>query len=475
MKTSRFSLWMGAVLLGLLCGSSASGAGQGDATAQVVPIDWTRFQPGLPDNEDAKVCSRILLNSIRYNLGWAETIIPVIAESGHLLTGLQAHDTIRPACTASMAFAAAIRTGIYDENAVGLPLQDARQRTVELIKVTAAAHRKKPSWNYEWQASFWAALLGEAGWMLWEDLDAETRELVVEMVLFQANRISNPGNIVPYWNGVGGDSKAEENAWYSMITHTAVAMLPGHSNAAMWREAGTRLMVSAFARQSDDESNATVLDGRPVKDWLDGFNLREDGVVINKGILHPNYMTCFKLNLHTFLVQPLAGQASSETADFNAALVYRTMVATEWQAPPHQAPGGTIYVPGKPEIYYPQGYSDGSPFSFESFYGVDVYAHLLAWDKDQARPAAEWMRLRAAKTLEMQARHPDGHLFAMGEYDQSIGREQQAVGEFAGAWMCFWLHAQGKLGQKTNWLSSPNSTPIIQSVPSADPNPIRLQ
>jgi len=360
-------------------------------------------------------------------------------------------EIIRPACFAAAAFAVAIRTGIYDEKAAGLPLPDARQRAVELIKVTAAAHRKKPHWNYAWQASYWAAILGQAGWLLWEDLDAETRELVADMVLFQANRFIKSDYKVPYWNGRGGDSKAEENAWDSMITHAAVAMLPKHPHAAKWRAIGSKLMVSAYARRSDAESNLTVLDGRAVKDWLEGFNLREDAVVINKDILHPDYMTCFKLKMYTFVVQPLAGQTSSETADFNAALVYRTMVATEWKAPPYKSPGGTIYVPGKPEIYYPQGYSDGSPFNYESFYGVDVYAHLLAWDKGQARPAAEWMRLRAAKILERQARHPDGHLFAKGE-DPSPSCEQQAAGAFTGAWMSFWLHAQGKLGQKANWL-----------------------
>jgi len=134
MKTSRIALWTGAALLGFLCGSSASGAEPVDAAAQVVPIDWNRFKTGMPDNADAKVSARILLNSIRYNLVWAEKIIPVIAERGHLLTGRQAHDTIRPACSASVAFAAAIRTGIYDEKAAGLPLREARQRTVDWRK-----------------------------------------------------------------------------------------------------------------------------------------------------------------------------------------------------------------------------------------------------------------------------------------------------------------------------------------------------
>ena len=40
MKTSRIALWTGAALLGLLCGSSASGAEQADGAAEVVPIDW---------------------------------------------------------------------------------------------------------------------------------------------------------------------------------------------------------------------------------------------------------------------------------------------------------------------------------------------------------------------------------------------------------------------------------------------------
>ncbi|MCZ7645131.1 MAG: VWA domain-containing protein [Planctomycetota bacterium] len=438
--------------LAVLGGSLAGWAGEAGPAAQVVPIAWANFKTDAPRNPDAQACARMLLNSVRCNLAWAEKIIPEIAARGHALSGQQAHDTIRPASSAACAIAVALKTGIYDPQAAGLSAEEATKRAAELIKVTAAAHRKKAHWNYAWQASFWAAQLGQAAWMLWDGLDAETRELAAETVVFQADRFIQDGYRVPYWNGKGGDSKAEENAWNSMILHLAVAMLPRHAHAARWREAGTRLMVSAYATQADDESNATVLDGRAVKDWLDGYNLRADGAVINHNRVHCDYMVCTTLNLRAFVIQPLAGQAASESADFNAELIYRTLVAARWDSPPHKPPGGTMYLPGKPEVYYPEG-TDWSPFRFDIFYLADVYAHFLEWGRAEGWPAAEWMRLRAAKILEMQARHPDGRMFAKGEFDRFPGREQLAARQFADAWLCFWLHAQGKLGRKANWLA----------------------
>jgi hypothetical protein len=132
--------------------------------------------------------------------------------------------------------------------------------------------------------------------MLWEDLDAEAKHMLVAIVEAEANRFIAPGYRVPYWADrekviYPGDTKAEDNAWNCMILHVAVAMMPEHPNVQRWRWAGSELMVSAFSLKKDMEANKTVLDGKAVKDWLKGYNVREDGAVINHAIVHPDYMT----------------------------------------------------------------------------------------------------------------------------------------------------------------------------------------
>jgi hypothetical protein len=77
-----------------------------------------------------------------------------------------------------------------------------------------------------------------------------------------------------------------------------------------------------------------------------------------------------------YLTLPLVGRKAPESANFNAARMYRMLVETEWQSPPFQAPGGTIYQSGRADIYYPNG-TDWSRFNYADYYLTDVNAHNL--------------------------------------------------------------------------------------------------
>jgi len=85
-----------------------------------------------------------------------------------------------------------------------------------------------------------------------------------------------------------------------------------------------------------------------VKDWLKGYNIRDDGALVNHNIIHCDYMTTFSMK-HAIVSDPVAGRpAGARRAPiFNAAVVYRSLVEQKWPSPPYKAPGGTMYVPGK--------------------------------------------------------------------------------------------------------------------------------
>jgi hypothetical protein len=389
----------------------------------------------------------MLLNAAKHNLEWAVEAAENIEKNGEKISGRQAHDIIRPACSASYALSVVLKTGLLDEKRVGVSRTDAIKRTVRLIKATAAVHNNR-GWKYRWQSAFWSANLAHAAWFLWEELDDETRKDIKTMVLNEANRFI--GYRVPYWDGKGGDTKAEENAWNSTIVHIAVAMMPNHPNVPKWKTIGSELMLSAYAYKSDLE-NKRVVDGKPVKDWLRGFNVRNDGAVINHGLVHCDYMCCITLQLRGLVTQSLAGQTVSEAVDFNASRVYRTLVMQKWPSPPYRKPGGTMYVPGKASVYYPKG-TDWSGYRFDIFYLFDVYAHLFQWDKNSPHKASAWMRVRAEEILQMQKRHPDGKMFAKREFDKFPGREQLTAWLFADAYLLFWLDEQKAFSPKGNWL-----------------------
>lgn len=454
---SRSLLWS-AVLLGAGCTCLAAetrpAAPVRDPSALVVPIQWSRFVTDRPFGEDAKMAARLLLNGVRYNLAWADKTHKQSPEGDRYLITDMREPGVRPPASAASGIATAIAAGIYDERMCGVSKDEARSRVFKLIRGDVVVHKVNgdpdKGWGDDWQSAVWATMAGQAAWFLWQDLDRQTQHMVAAMVEFEADRFIRPDYVVPYWNGKGGDSKAEENAWNAMHLQLAIAMMPKHPHVPQWKRIASELMVSAFAKEQDMKSNNTVIDGRPVKAWLKGYNIREDGALVNHNIIHCDYMTTFSMNLRSFLVQSLAGQKVPQSADFNAEVVYRSLVERVWPSPPHKAPGGTMYIPGKVEVYYPEG-TDWSDYRFDIFYMIDSYVHLFGWDRDWRHKAGDWMRLRARRILEMQARYPDGRMFAKGEFETYGGAEQMACWVFADTFLLHRLHELNALNKQANW------------------------
>lgn len=424
-----------------------------DPTA-VRGVAWERFDGQVNSDADLEAGGRVLLNAARYGLAWAEeTFDEDTDRSLYRIPNENQEHHIRPPASAAWGLAVVLKTGLFDEARVGVSREEALDRTVKLVKGVATVHKAVPDgrWGDHWQSSLWAGLAGGAGWLLREDLDDEARDAVRRMVVYEADRFIRPDYQVPYWNGEGGDTKAEENAWNSMVLALAVTMLPEHPHVSQWKEVCSELMISAYARPSDTERTDITVDGRTPKDWLEGYNAREDGVVINHNIVHNDYMTCVGLSHRATLLCSLAGIPAPEAADYNFDVAYRAMVTLEFASPPYKAPGGTMYIPGRPEQYYPQG-TDWSVHRFATFYLMDTAAHRCGYDRGLPHRAASWMRLRAARIEEMQARHDDGRMFADGEFDRYPGREPMVLWFLADAYLYHWLHAHDALAPQANWL-----------------------
>lgn len=412
---------------------------------RVNPIHWSDFRPTDKPSE-AFIQSKSLLNhALRYNLQWCERELK--AEDGRYALPTMEEHGVRPACSVIYAAATAIKTGGFDEQRVGMTREEAMQRVKRLLEAVSRTHKVNRDtgawWGNDWQSALWASLAGMGGWMMWDDLDLDSRRQLVAMITFEADRYITDEYEVPYWNGQGGDSKAEENAWNSMILNLAAAMMPDHPRAAQWRTAANELMISACARQSDWQSNERIIEGKAVKDWLGGYNAREDGVVINHDLMHPDYMAAISMNFWGLTTHCLAGRRPSQAWDFNAKVVYRAFIEVDWKSPPYVEPGGPIYRDGEAKIYYPQG-SDWSYVDFSAYYLMDIYSHLFGWHDG----AVQWMNARGQAMLKMQNRHPDRRMFAAGEYDTYPGAEQWAAWCLADAYLPLWLHETGTLREK---------------------------
>jgi hypothetical protein len=142
-------------------------------------------------------------------------------------------------------------------------------------------------WAGQWQSAYWAALAGEACWLLWDELAPAERTLAAAMITAEAERFVAATPPAARVN----DSKGEENAWNSQILSLAGLMFPDHPRAAAWREAAIRWIASSFARPAD-LARTDVVDGRPLREWLAGANLHDDFSLENHRRVHPDYMAC---------------------------------------------------------------------------------------------------------------------------------------------------------------------------------------
>jgi hypothetical protein len=399
---------------------------------------------------DEKQCRRILSNAIRYNLDWIIRSFKKDERHNAYIIEEYGEHGVRPAASVCYAAAVALKCAEMNESELGISPNVARERIKCLIKGVASAYKKNRTdgngWGYVWQSAHWATLVGQGAWILWDELDKETQEFVQTMIVEEANRFVATDYTVPYWISPDGkvnspgDTKAEENAWNAGILMVAVAMMPNHPLAEQWKQVCSELTVSAFALKKDLDNNS-IADGKPVKEWLHGYNVRDDGMVENHGRIHPDYTSAITLNTRTYLIQPFAAQPVFEGADMTLSFIYRTFMEYKWQSPPYSEPGGTIYMPDKVDIYYPQG-NDWSYYRFDIYYLLDVNAYFSdsGPDKSVKEKALQWLRLRANRIEAMQTRHSNGKMYAPGEFDSYPGCEQMAAWQLADAYLFFRLY-----------------------------------
>ena len=228
-------------------------------------------------------------------------------------------------------------------------------------------------------------------------------------------------------------------------------MMPEHPHVTRWKEVCSELMVSSYSRESDMDRTEPVLDGKSPKEWLKGYNAREDGIVLNHGFINADYTTCITSQLRAVLFCSLAGIPVPESFDFNANMCYSGLTCVNFDSPPFDEPGGTMYIPGSVEVYYPQG-NDWSLYRVPCFYNLDIYAHVFGYDRDIPVKAFDWIPLRAEKMLQMQSRHEDGRMYTKEEFKTYPAIEQYVIWQIADAYLLLWLDAHGQLSKKQNWL-----------------------
>lgn len=385
----------------------------------VTPPDPAILDRPIPSDELTGLALTAARNASRYvsTTYWGQHFAGEPGERINLAQRLgNTEYALRGPAMAAVSTAIMVATGAYDPADTGVSEAEARTRVVRLVASAAAEHRANDpgGWGTEsrlWQASLWAYYNGFAAWLLWDDFSPAQRACVTNMVAAEADAMPDP----EYYRDAGGtivrpgNTQAEENAWRSSLSALAATMMPGAPGSTGWRDDALALSLAAWATPQDVTA-AEVVNGRRLDQLLDGSNVEPDGTVENHDLMHPIYMLAFDQNVNSALAQQLTGQLPAAAFLRNVDLTYEALVDLDFPSPPWLAPGGTIYVPGEPAIYYPDGNDWGTTFPLY-FAQADVIADGYGIGGDRSAPPSEWAALHLQAAIDLQSRFPDGHTY----------------------------------------------------------------
>jgi len=252
---------------------------------------------------------------------------------------------IRPDAHTAKGLAILVRLAPDDVFRPDFTRDQARTHALAILRYLVRTHDAvsgvcadgKP-WRDQWQSAHWAALAGEACWLLWDELSPAERWLAARMVCDEADRFRGQ----PPPSQVESNTRGEENAWNSQIISLAYNMFPGHPHHRQWKDDAIRWILSSFAAQRDLSSDE-VIDRRPMRVWLQGLgpNIHEDLTLENHGRVHPDYMACTYLLTSQVPMYVWGGNRVPEAIGHNVAAIARVL---QGLATPE---GSVVYLNGQ--------------------------------------------------------------------------------------------------------------------------------
>lgn len=276
------------------------------------------------------------------------------------------------------------------------------------------------SWGNHWQSAWWTARMAAGARLLWPSLTDEERANVERVIVHEANR--HLSRVPP--SGMTSDTKSEENAWDSEVLAWAVGMFPNHPNAKAWRLKLTEFCMNTLS-VAQDKNDSTLIDGKPVKDWMVSANIHDDYTIENHGAYHFCYMAC---PLHS-LAWGFEGLVGGGEAAPDA-LFHHYQDVWRWAKRTYLGDGRFAYLSGKDWPRYAYGLSFVLP--------ATVVAQLRFGDPDARRIESD----RIALLEREQLINADGSFYG-GRFTRNIlvGRTAEyETDTYANLALCYLLH-----------------------------------
>jgi hypothetical protein len=260
-----------------------------------------------------------------------------------------------------------------------------------------------------WQSGMWTGTLAFGAWLIWDKLDPSLQQDIQRVVASEDDILAKrkpPNNL---WL----DTKAEENGWEVPCLVLGELMFPAHPHAAAWHEGALRYMMNTLCTAADT-NDTSMVDGRPVNQWVGGANLQPDFTLENHNIFHPSYVGCSSYFLtqaamyYTFAGRPVPQAATHHLMD-------------TWKM------FQTIILPWG-EVAYPQGMD----WELHGLPCINLFATLGTCEQDPFAARMEQNGLQFMRTLQMMCQ--GGLAFpgsSLGIARHAINAEQGSYGFLA--------------------------------------------
>lgn len=373
-------------------------SGFAGAEQSIRPLDWSKLGDEPRDDTLAKLCDELMSHTQdRLAQKWLHRITKKTKQLGdgadRMLDFGHNEGHIRPNAVMARTLALAIRIGKYRADKSGASIAEIEKLLPLVVRSLAKDHKANgglgdKAWGGQWQSAMWAAQTAQTAWIIWEQLTDQDRQWVLTMLSYEADRFLKKAPPTSNEKSVK-DTKGEENAWNAPCMLTASLMLAGHPHEQLWRERAIVYYLNAVATPHDLNSQR-VVDGKPLKERLVGYCITEDYAVGNHGAYpHPGYTASSYLDVRMLIFSSLAGVQPPQALLYNAEPIYRMFVDHRWQAPPYEAPGGTIYQPDG-SIYWPIKKEKERAGRYYKWLKQDILAHTYGFDRNCSIKADVW-------------------------------------------------------------------------------------
>ncbi|RAV23004.1 hypothetical protein [Paenibacillus contaminans] len=238
------------------------------------------------------------------------------------------------------------KLGDYNEAAAGVSKESLNHMAVSAIRYMGFTHDTGPEdcvraegvlpytsgkkWGGQGDNFFMAsqngrsvAAMAVAAWLLWDELDIETKLLVQNVTASYADRWCDDEPR----NGVYYDTQCEENAWTSAGISAAMALFPDHPHQEAWQRGFAAWAINSVTTYQDRLADPSGLIDTPHGNLVKTVTFHPDFTSENHAFVHPSYF-CAGTNLRAIhAVFAFMGQTAvmPEAVHNNVPLYERTV------------------------------------------------------------------------------------------------------------------------------------------------------